>query len=333
MNEVSKITFDKYKNKKFDEILAIDYNYCKWILLQNTDKEDIILFKQYLRNNIKLIQPIIPKCQINVTDLCKFYKHNTQILSLINNLIVEKKNIISLQDNDIYKLPPSIYGIYIDYLIRYKLCIINNLIFRDNRANFMMEEFIELNLVNKNLLNVESTKYIVEIDNLEYIKLENLFQNSYEKMQLGIASCNDILNVSLMHSLYFNENTSLNYYNYIINYYYDYDSFDNYLRYSFNNNAILLNPILSNEELKIAGDADIINNNELIDIKCSKCFVNNITMFLQLFIYIILYYHKTSIKCNKITILNPILGYEYYINTTLWNNYDTFIEILRQRVI
>lgn len=343
------ITFGKYNMKTFDYVLSNDNNYCKWILTQNSNNENMKTFKQYIQNNIKIIQP--PKSMINVTDLCRYYYCNNQILELFNNLIIEKKRIVKLEDNNIYKLPGNIYGTFIDYLIRYKICIINNLQFTDGRADSMLNTHISLDPLdeNENILITRFNNYIIDnidIENCEtgysiyggineqnkYLKLESLFNNSYENMKQNKANYNDIFNVSLLHSLYFFEINVLKYYNYLIDYNYNYDKFDNYLNNKFINKNILLNPVLGNNKLQLGGDADIINNDVLIDIKCSKHIGTNINDFIQLFIYITLYYYKTNIKCNKIIIFNPVLGYEYYINISSWNKYDKIIEILEKRI-
>ena len=341
------ISFGKHNMKTFDYVLSNDNNYCKWILTQNPKDGNMKTFKEYIQNNIKPIPP--PKGILNVTDLCK-YDCNNQILELVNNLIIEKNRIIKLEDNNIYKLPSNIYGTYIDYLIRYKICIINNLQFADGRADSMIDTYISLDPLNENQ-NILITRFNnniidnIDIENCDsgytiyggfneqnkYLKLESLFNNSYENMKQNKANYNDIFNVSLLHSLFFFNIDVLKYYNNLINYNYNYDELDNFLNRKFVNENILLNPVLGNTKLQLRGDADIINNDELIDIKCSKYIGNNINDFIQLFIYITLYYYKTNIKCNKVIIFNPVLGYEYYINISSWNDYDKIIKILEAR--
>ena len=341
------ISFGKHNMKTFDYVLSNDNNYCKWILTQNPKDRNMKTFKEYIQNNIKPIPP--PKGILNVTDLCK-YNCNYQILELVNNLIIEKNRIIKLEDNNIYKLPGNIYGTYIDYLIRYKICIINNLQFADGRADSMIDTYISLDPLNENQ-NILITRFNnniidnIDIENCDsgytiyggfneqnkYLKLESLFNNSYENMKQNKANYNDIFNVSLLHSLFFFNIDVLKYYNNLINYNYNYDELDNFLNRKFVNENILLNPVLGNTKLQLRGDADIINNDELIDIKCSKYIGNNINDFIQLFIYITLYYYKTNIKCNKVIIFNPVLGYEYYINISSWNDYDKIIKILEAR--
>lgn len=301
------ITFGKYKMKTFEYVLNNDFNYCSWILTQNSKHPNMLNFKQYIQHNSDEQQFTIPKGLINVSRLSRFYYNNPLILDLFSGLFIEKKSIIKLTDNNIYNLPSTIYGSYIDYLIRYKICCINNLIFDDARCNDILYS---------------------DIDDI-FIRL---ITNSYTKMKNKVATYNDILNVSISHAVWFGEMDALFYCNAFCDNY-NYDMFDNYLKVKFINRHILLNPTLRNNELEIGGDADIINNKELIDIKCSKHIGSNMNDYIQLFIYITLYYCSTNIKCTKISILNPILGYEYYINLSNWDRYDDLIYILQQRNI
>jgi hypothetical protein len=172
----------------------------------------------------------------------------------------------------------------------------------------MLNTYISLDLLdeNENILITRFNNYlidIIEIKNCEtgysilgkkineeskYLKLESLFNNSYENMKQLKANYNDIFNVSLLHSLFFLRIDVLKYYDNLINYNYNYDKLDKWINKFFTNKNILLNPVLGNKKLLISGDADIINNDELIDIKCSKNIGTNINDFIQLFIYIIL---------------------------------------------
>jgi DNA polymerase III epsilon subunit-like protein len=173
---------------------------------------------------------------------------------------------------------------------------------------------------------------IVEVEN----EIKEKIKNSYEKMKNLNANINDILNVSLSHSIFFGEIKNIEEY---INYpeILKLNNIDlkKFIKNKINNkNNILLNPILGNRKLKIKADADLIIENELIDIKSSKYNIGeNINHFIQLFIYICLYYFKTGIKCKKITIFNPILGYEKYICLEKWDYFDEIIKILENRVI
>ena len=47
------INFGKYKLKTFEYVLLNDYNYCEWILKQNSNNKNIIEFKEFIINNKK----------------------------------------------------------------------------------------------------------------------------------------------------------------------------------------------------------------------------------------------------------------------------------------
>ena len=88
----------------------------------------------------------------------------------------------------------------------------------------------------------------------------------------------------------------------------------------------MYNPILGNTDLCIAADADLILDNELIDLKTSKYnkIGNNINDFIQLFVYASLYYKMTNKYINKLTIYNPLYMIEYNVEI----NNDTITNIL-----
>ena len=139
------------------------------------------------------------------------------------------------------------------------------------------------------------------------------------------ATLTDILNVSISHSIFFNKPNAINHintYNIISN-----ELHNNIILYIqnklLNKEIILCNPSLGNTKLNICADADLIIDDELIDIKTSKYNIgNNINDFIQLFIYASLYYKKSKIYINKLTIFNPLYLIEYNIeinNTKIIN--------------
>lgn len=136
-------------------------------------------------------------------------------------------------------------------------------------------------------------------------------------MKKNNATMQDIFNTSICHSLYFAEVKALNYINHkniITN-----ELYDNIIKYInikiLNKNIVLCNPELGDNTLHINADADLILDNELIDIKTSKYnhIGNNINDFIQLFVYASLYYKKYNKYINKLTIFNPLYLTEYTI--------------------
>jgi hypothetical protein len=332
------INFGKYKNKPYDYVCKNDIKYCNWILTQTTTHTGMNDFINFLKlnNNIK-----IPKDDINCSQLSLYYNNDNEFLNLINDLIIEHNILNKIVDKIL--LPVDINGIYIDYLIRYKICIELNKEFNDNRCNHFISgihpSFNEVD-IDKLPLKIKSNindKESIDVINYDlYFTLKEIVEQNYNNMKNFTATNNDILNVSLCHSLFFGEVKVCEYFDYFIDNNDNFDNLQNYIKSKINRKKenVFCNPTLGNRDLKIGADADIIIDKELIDIKCSKYNIgDNIKDFTQLIIYICLYFHKTGIKCNKITIFNPILSYEKYIDLSNWNNFEKIITILKNRII
>jgi len=306
---------------------------------------DFINFLKLNNNNIK-----IPKDDINLSQLSLYYNNDYEFLNLINDLIIEH-NILNFKIVDKILLPVDINGIYIDYLIRYKICIELNKEFNDNRCDDFISEseyhphprpILNEVAINKLPLKIKSNindKEGIDVINYDlYFTLKEIVEQNYNNMKNFTATNNDILNVSLCHSLFFGEVKVCEYFDYFIDNNGDdnFDNLQNYIKSKINGKKenVFCNPTLGNRDLKIGADADIIIDKELIDIKCSKYNIgDNIKDFTQLIIYICLYFHKTGVKCNKITIFNPILSYEKYIDLSNWNNFEKIITILKNRIM
>jgi len=231
------------------------------------------------------------------------------------NIDIKNYNIISPKlTNDELKLPPHIYGQFIDYLIRYKISMYLGNRFYDNRA----EQTLSIISDNDN------------IDNNEIHKNFKIIYESYKNLKTKNEDyLNNIFNVSLCHSLFFKNIDCLNYIDHIKNKNFIYD--ENNLNLFIddlckNKKNILCNPDLTNNELQILADADLIIDNEIIDFKCSENLIGEeINDYIQIFIYACLYFIKNNIKCKKISIINMQKNIVYYIDLINWNNYDNFI--------
>jgi len=335
------INFGKYKNKTYDYVYKNDIKYCNWILTQRTTHTGMNNFINFLKlNNIK-----IPKDDINCSQLSLYYNNNSEFLNLIENLIIED-NKLNFKIVDKLLLPVDINGIYIDYLIRYKICLELNKEFNDNRCNSFISGFHpNFNKMDIDKLPLKIKSKINDNESIDdvnydlYFILKEIVKQSYISMKNFTATNNDILNVSLCHPLFFGEvNKVCEYFDYFVhdNGNDNFENLQNYIKSKVNGKKknVFCNPTLGNRDLKIGADADIIIDKELIDIKCSKYNVgDNIKDFIQLIIYICLYFHKTGIKCNKITIFNPVLSYEKYIDLSSWNNFEKIITILKNRIM
>lgn len=208
--------------------------------------------------------------------------------------------------------------------------------------NIMINDNIIKNRDNydlKNITNKYFKTYKVNIDTeceeiLNKIKLYNKIKKSYDKVKNMEGSINDIFNVSLCHGISFGEHNDLFCVNNEFGCVVDIDSIDKYLKDKIRNeNKVLCNPILGNSALKIQADADLIIGTELIDIKTSITNIgDNINDYIQLFVYICLYYKNEKKRCRRITIVNPLLQKEYTINLENWDGYDNILNIFESRI-
>ena len=314
---MNKITFGKYKGKTYEYLINNDINYCIWISAQNSDNIELNKFKNYLIKSNILKNDAIEKLKlfkntgVNCSVLSNYLKYNDNFYNLIKNYKIEITALkYNIEKNK--NIPSDMFGIFIDYLIRYEISKIyfnnKNIIFTDNRTDYILSP----------LLSSENNTIICELKNIDFYNNQGkIIMKSYNNMKNYIASITDIFNVSLCHSLFFSNTNCINYINYnnIIDHT-SHKNLINYIQYKLLNKQIVLcNPILGSNELKISADADLIIDEELIDIKTSEYNTGkNIDDFIQLFIYTGLYYKKTNIKCNKLTIYNPICSTEYTIN-------------------
>lgn len=307
------LTFGKYAGKTFEYVLDHDINYCRWVLTihPHMNQKNMHLFKEFVKTTIGIMP--IPTIQLNVTDLAKYYYMNLECLALI-----EKLNIISIDvDNkfnglsDLNNFDPAIFGTFIDYLIRYKISQKQHVEFNDRRCQFAID-------------------YSTSIDVAGYTHIHA----SYTKMQAFTADLNDICNASLYHSLYFGRDIS-SFVDFIKNNHISLNTIilDQFIECTLAEKTnVLCNPVLGNKEFMLGGDADLIVDDELIDFKCSKYEIGAIINdFIQLLIYVCLYYVQTGIKCTKLTIFNPIVGIKHCVDIGEWD-FEPMIKLLRKRV-
>lgn len=314
------IKFGQYKEKTYEYVMKNDIKYCEWILTQQkTSSQYMIHFQKFVKENIedKLrnkydINELKNKNSMNCSDLSKYMKYDKNIIDLIKDYKITINKISNEQTIEEFSLPNNIFGIFIDYLIRYEICKKKMIEFNDNRANATL------------------SGEIITIDDKEFMLSEDIY-NSYNNMKQNNVTMQDILNVSICHSFFFAEVSALKYINH--NNIISNKQYDNIIKWIdmkiLNKGIILCNPILGDTKLKIGADADLILDDELIDIKTSKHnqIGNNINDFIQLFVYASLYYKKYNKYINKLTIFNPLYLTEYSIeiNNDITNK---FLEIL-----
>jgi hypothetical protein len=95
-----------------------------------------------------------------------------------------------------------------------------------------------------------------------------------------------------------------------------------------NDKIVFCNPDL-NDGL-IFGDADLIIENEILDMKTSSKKDINIEYTLQLLLYTSLARYK-GMKIDKISIFNPLLGMYHYCDVSQWNKNDELLEYLHNK--
>lgn len=347
----------QHRGKTYDYVLKHEKKYCNWCLsLTNSYSKSMNEFIFYLKNNIN---SLIPKETINCSELPLYYSRNEEFVSLIKNMKIQNSSLNS-KINVSTDLPADIKGIYIDYMVRYIIHSALKIEFSDNRCerytntnntncyrrlpiksifDNLQQHIKDIIITSIKTANIIEGADVYDIENDDDIQIffmntiNEIISNSYNNMKNFTASNNDVFNVSLCHSLSFGNIEAYNYFDLLKNNSDNYEILQKYLEKKINNDNVFCNPVLNNIDLKIQADADLIIDKELIDIKCCKTNIGeNITDYIQLFIYACLYFIKTGIKCERITIFNPLLGYEKYIDISEWNNFDNMIQLLKNRI-
>ena len=204
----------------------------------------------------------------------------------------------------------DIFGSFIDYYIRYKICKITQTPFEDircSRAGFCFnknyDEKIQNNIVKthciceENISEFDATPYDIFIISLSHHRAFGRYEVVYKYYDINPDVINNI----------------------------SFEKLDNYIASMIKNKKIYTNPSLGNTfycengsiVASIAADADLIIEDEIIDIKCTQNRVPLITEYLQLAVYYFLAKQIEEYKnIKKITIFNPIIGYTYTIEIT-----------------
>ena len=107
-----------------------------------------------------------------------------------------------------------------------------------------------------------------------------------------------------------------------------FDNIYNFMLKKTNNKVVFCNPNLDNGI--IFGDADLIIDNEILDIKTSNKSEINIEFTLQLLIYASLAKVK-GMQIDKISIFNPLLGEYNWADISLWNKDEVLLDYLEDK--
>ena len=109
-----------------------------------------------------------------------------------------------------------------------------------------------------------------------------------------------------------------------------FDSIYNFVKEKVEGKLVFCNPSLENGI--IYGDADLIIDNEILDIKTSNKSDINIEFTLQLLIYTSLARIR-GMRIDKISIFNPLLGEYNYADISLWDKDEVLLEYLENHCI
>jgi hypothetical protein len=297
----------------------------------------------------------------SLTDRFKNINSNICYNSIYRNIFnnnyndtVKKYNILPLKCTNIVKLlhsiDPSITGSFIDYLIRRIICELLNIEFDDSRASRSLDNVVHI-------CNSEDCRYSIEF---EYQDEEEVFKkicilpycrlHSYNLTKLTNQYktpdiIKDIFITSLSHGEAFGACPNQDNVNKILDIL-KYNIFDLYTPLMIlcknmikNKETIKLNPVFGGklkspvDNYNIPSDADLIIDNCLIDIKCTKNKSNSkCCEILQLLGYSALssFHTNNNKKINKIMILNILEGsiYKIDISNITDKNYENYIKFL-----
>jgi hypothetical protein len=297
----------------------------------------------------------------SLTDRFKNINSNICYNSIYRNIFnnnyndtIKKYNILPLKCTNIVKLlhniDPSITGSFIDYLIRRIICELLNIEFDDSRASWCLDNVVHI-------CNSEDCKYSIEF---EYQDEEAVFKKICTLPYCRLHSYNltkltnryktpDIIEhifiTSLSHMEAFGACPNQDNVNKILDIL-KYNIFDLYTPLMIlcknmikNKETIKLNPVFGGklkspvDNYNIPSDADLIINDCLIDIKCTKNKSNSkCCEILQLLGYSALssFHTDNNKKINKIMILNILEGsvYKIDISNITDKNYENYIKFL-----
>ena len=299
----------------------------------------------------------------SLTDRFKNINSNICYNSIYRNIFnnnynntIKKYNILPLKCSNIVKLlhsiDPSITGSFIDYLIRRIICELLNIEFDDSRASRRLDSV-------DHICNSEDCRYSIEFEYQDEEEVEVFKKictlpycrlHSYNLTKLtNIYKTQDIIKeifiTSLSHGEAFGECPNQDNVNRILEILGS-NLFDLYTPLMIlckniikNKETIKLNPVFGGklkspvDNYNIPSDADLIINDCLIDIKCTKNKSNSkCCEILQLLGYSALssFHPDNNKKINKIMILNILEGsiYKIDISNITDKNYENYIKFL-----
>ena len=337
---ISKLSGDDYiRLKKLDVFKEIDfkeehiydsYKYPDWIKKEDY-YADFGIFVDYLirrmiatnnKNwnnkfsgyNDKRANMVIASIFLNKSLYYKWLKYNKGLTSCIK-LISQKKKISKKERLDIFK------KFYKDYDVKNNKDIESIISIIYNQMNLFSLDVSEINVTNKFYIPFE---------------LKDIFTKSFIRFRQSDLGWDkiiwDIFLISKCHSVWGDRRKCL---------YIDiskenilsleefYSDISNFIEKFVSNKFVFCNPDLNNGI--IYGDADLIIDDEILDIKTSSNKDMNIEHTLQLLLYTSLARSK-GMKINKVSIYNPLLGKYYYSDVSKWDKEEELLEYFQNLI-
>ena len=315
------IPFGKYKDRTVHEIVDEDIGYATWVAFNTNFSNQVIVeaFKEAIKTH-QLTKLHAVKFSCNLTHrvsqliqtfclddvrkqcnipICRLDFEETKLKFPFKLIQVLKQ---------MHRIHPSVFGIYIDYLIRRILAEEFGMVFSDDRFQWVIGD--------GNVVFIGAEDQPADQKKF-WNEWFNTVSEHYDKCRdMSIPSkqvIESVFEISLAHNYYFFEYDIFT----VVQQFRDallinslvLDQFVGKIRGSFkqykNIKNVLLNPKLGSTDT-FPADADLIFDDVLIDIKCSLTTNNHVRNLYQLLGYSALHLVKNEKFINTIKIFNPI---------------------------
>ena len=315
------IPFGKYKDRTVHEIVDEDIGYATWVAFNTNFSNQVIVeaFKEAIKTH-QLTKLHAVKFSCNLTHrvsqliqtfclddvrkqcnipICRLDFEETKLKFPFKLIQVLKQ---------MHRIHPSVFGVYIDYLIRRILAEEFGMVFSDDRFQGVIGD--------GNVVFIGAEDQPADQKKF-WNEWFNTVSEHYDKCRdMSIPSkqvIESVFEISLAHNYYFFEYDIFT----VVQQFRDallinslvLDQFIGRIRGSFkqykNIKNVLLNPKLGSTDT-FPADADLIFDDVLIDIKCSLATNNHVRNLYQLLGYSALHLVKNEKFINTIKIFNPI---------------------------
>jgi len=328
MSETNIITWGTNAGMTIEQIFQENIGWCLWTRDRH-EKSPLarsIIFCDWLDSKLQeLDNSLIIPPSINVSHLAKIIDRSPSFLKLLNGC----SPVHSFFSNQIKwsrpaQVPPNLFGVFIDYVLRHYISSQIGQPFIDRRAEIFAVDLDD---------SENDCDFVFCKENGNPIRPKRVCV-SYKVVKQSTETklvLRELFYTSTAHTAFWGEG----YHEKI-----DYDDsflplqvFDiitQNLEIVIKKTPLLLNPIVGNANLGINGDADLITGEEIIDFKTS---MNEPATkdFIQLYLYAVLYYKNTGKYIKTLTVLNPLMMCNWTIDISNWNGYEEVIDWINKR--